>query len=95
MDFEFSVVSDVLAVGVAILFHFPHEFEASRAFPDFSPPQYGWGHLFCQKWFWRGPLRAGHGIPSSTEGISDLVATSLEGFSPDHKKGYQGCLLSR
>ena len=31
-----------------------------------SPPQYGWGLLFFQKWFWRGPLRAGHGIPGST-----------------------------
>ena len=29
-----------------------------------------------QKWFRRGPLRAGHGIPSSTEGISDKL-TSL------------------
>ena len=46
-------------------------FEASRAFPEFSPPQYGWGRLFFQKWFRRGPLRAGHGIPSSTGGISD------------------------
>ena len=27
--------------------------------------------LFFQKWFRRGPLRAGHGIPSSTGGISD------------------------
>ena len=35
-------------------------------------PQYGWGRLFFQKWFRRGPLRAGHGIPSSTEGISDI-----------------------
>ena len=47
-------------------------FEASRAFPELSPPQYGWGRLFFQKWFWRGPLRAAHGIPSSTEGISEL-----------------------
>ena len=30
-------------------------------------PQYGWGLLFFQKWFRRGPLRAGNGIPSSTE----------------------------
>ena len=29
------------------------------------------GRLFFQKWFRRGPHRAGHGIPSSTEGISD------------------------
>ena len=36
-----------------------------------SPPQYGWGRLFFQNWFRRGPLRAGHGIPSSTGGISD------------------------
>ena len=46
-------------------------FEASRAFPELSPPQYGWGRLFFQKWFRRGPLRAGHGIPSSTGGISE------------------------
>ena len=30
------------------------------------PPQYSWGRLFFQNWFRRGPLRAGHGIPSST-----------------------------
>ena len=34
------------------------------------PPQYDWGPLFSQKWIRRGPLRTGHGIPSSTEGIS-------------------------
>ena len=45
--------------------------EGSRALPEFSPPQYGWGRLFFQKWFRRGSLRAGHGIPSSTGGISD------------------------
>ena len=27
---------------------------------------------FVQKWFRRGPFRAGHGIPSTTEGISDF-----------------------
>ena len=47
-------------------------FEASRAFPELSPPQYGWGRFFFQKWFRRGPPRAGHGIPSSTGGISDF-----------------------
>ena len=31
----------------------------------------GWGRLFFQKWFRRRPLRAGHAIPSSTEGISE------------------------
>ena len=36
-------------------------------------PQYGWERLFLQKWFRRGPLRAGHGIPSSTEVISTRV----------------------
>ena len=34
-------------------------------------PQYSWGRFFFQKWFRRGPLRAGHGIPSSTGGISE------------------------
>ena len=47
-------------------------FEAPRAFPEFSPPQYGWGRFFFQKWFRRGPLRASHGVASSTGGISDL-----------------------
>ena len=41
-------------------------------FQNSLPPQYGWGRLFFQKWFRKGPLRAGHGIPSSTGGISDL-----------------------
>ena len=40
-------------------------------FQNSLPPQYGWGRLFFQKRFRRGPLRAGHGIPGSTEGISD------------------------
>ena len=31
------------------------------------------GRFFFQKWFRRGPPRAGHGIPSSTGGISDRV----------------------
>ena len=43
-----------------------------KHFQNSLPPQYGWGRLFFQNWFRRGPLRAGHGIPSSTEGISDL-----------------------
>ena len=46
-------------------------FKASRAFPEVSPPSTAGGASFFQKWFRRGPLRAGHGIPSSTEGISD------------------------
>ena len=37
-----------------------------------SPPQYGWGCFFFQKWFRRGPLRAGHGVPSSTGGINNV-----------------------
>ena len=40
-------------------------------FQNSLPPQYGWGRLFFQNWFQRGPLRAGHGIPSSTGGIPD------------------------
>ena len=50
-------------------------FEGPRAFPEFSPPQYGWRRFFFQKWFRRGPLRAGHGIPSSTGGISAQFTT--------------------
>ena len=41
--------------------------------PEFSPPRYSWGRLFFQKWFRRGPLRAGHGILNSTEGIFDFL----------------------
>ena len=48
----------------------------SRILP---PPQYGWGRLFFQKWFRRGPLRDGHGIPSSTGGISEKRRTCLQG----------------
>ena len=35
------------------------------------PPSTAGGRLFFQKWFRRGPLRAGHGISGSSEGISD------------------------
>ena len=59
-------------------------FEGSRAFPELSPPQYGWGRFFSQKWFPRRPLRAGHGIPSSTGGISacmDVLAKTSDHFS--------------
>ena len=34
-------------------------------------PQHGGGRLSFRKWFRRRPLRAAHGIPSSTEGISE------------------------
>ena len=37
-------------------------------------PQYGRGRLFFQKWFRRGPLRAGHGIYSSTGSVSDFYS---------------------
>ena len=46
--------------------------KAPEHFQNSLPPQHGWGRLFLQKWFRRGPLRAGHGIPSSTGGTSDL-----------------------
>ena len=49
-------------------------------FPEFSPPQYGWERLFFQNWFRRGPPRAGHGIPSSTEGISDLHFPEIKNY---------------
>ena len=41
-----------------------------------SPPPVRLGTLFFQKSFRRGPLRAGHGIPSSTGGISDKEGAS-------------------
>ena len=56
----------------------PSPFIHSRTFPEFSPPQYGWGRLFFQKRFRRGPLRAGHGIPSSTGGISESTDAFLQ-----------------
>ena len=52
------------------------------AFPELSPPQYDWGRFFFQGWSRRGPLRAGHGIPSSTDGISDIVKESEIGVNP-------------
>ena len=60
-------------------------FEGSRAFPEFSPPQYGWGRFFFQKWFRRGSLRAGHGIPSSTGGTSekDHKCAQLQTIAPE------------
>ena len=36
-----------------------------------SPPVRAGDASFSGNWFRRGPLRAGHGIPSSTEGISE------------------------
>ena len=41
-------------------------------FQNVLPLSTAGGRLFFQRWFRRGPLRAGHGIPSSTEGVSDL-----------------------
>ena len=43
-----------------------------KRFQNSLPPQYGWGRFFFQNWFRIGPLRGGHGIPSSTGGISEL-----------------------
>ena len=42
-----------------------------RSISRILSPQSCWGRCFFQKWYRRGPLRAGYGIPSSTEGISD------------------------
>ena len=47
-------------------------------FQNYLPPQYGWGRLFFQNWFRRGSLRAAHGIPSSTGGISEPRALSQQ-----------------
>ena len=43
--------------------------------PKLSPPPVRLGRLSFQNWFQRGPLRAGHGIPSSTEGIPEALMT--------------------
>ena len=53
-------------------------------FQNSLPPQYGygWGRFFFQKWFRRGPLRAGHGIPSSAGGISILLGLCPDPMSP-------------
>ena len=58
----------------------PQRSEASRAFPELSPPQYGWGRLLFQKWFRRGPLRAAQEIPSNTEAclIKRVLAFLIE-----------------
>ena len=45
-------------------------------FQNSLPPSTAGDALFFQKWFRRGPLRAGHGIPSST-GVS-LIHTGLQ-----------------
>ena len=42
-----------------------------------SPPRTAGDTSFFQKWFRRGPLRAGHGILSSTGGISDESSSFL------------------
>ena len=47
-------------------------------FQNYLPPQYGWGRFFFQKWFRRGPPRAGPGSPSSTGGISDSKLKNQE-----------------
>ena len=46
--------------------------KAPEHFQNSFPPSTAGDASFFQKWFRRGPLRAGHGIPSSTGGISDL-----------------------
>ena len=43
-------------------------------FQNSLPPSTARDASFFQKWFRRGPLRTGHGIPSSTGGISDDVS---------------------
>ena len=55
-------------------------FEVCRRVPELSPPQYGWGRLFFQNWCWRGPLRAAHGIPSSTEAQSEGISERSQRF---------------
>ena len=48
-------------------------------FQNSLPPHYGWGRLFFQKWFRRGPLRAGHGISENCSrcDLEDFTLLSL------------------
>ena len=46
--------------------------KATEHFRNCLPPRTAGDAFFFQKWSRRGPLRAGHGIPSSTGGISDF-----------------------
>ena len=62
-------------------------------FQNSLPPQYGWGRLFFQKWFRRGPLRAGRGIPSSTGGISENKRNKKGKHIKIPRKGSPRCAL--
>ena len=55
-------------------------------FQNSLPPSTAGGRFFFQNWFRRGPLRAGHGIPSSTGGLSDPLVCALN-LLPDYLKG--------
>ena len=46
-------------------------------FQNSLPPSTAGDASFFQKWFWRAPLRAGQGIPGSTEGISEINSSSI------------------
>ena len=54
-------------------------------FQNSLPPSTAGDVSFFQNWFRRGPLRAGHGIPSSTGGISD--PWSAQEHSSEHFSG--------
>ena len=52
-------------------------------FHNCLPPSTAGDASFFRNWFRRGPLRAGHGIPSSTGGISDFqIANSKSQLPP-------------
>ena len=60
--------------------------KAPEHFQNSLPPSTAGDASFFQKWFRRGPLRAGHGIPSSTGGISDQ---SKEGKSAINTSNFE------
>ena len=64
---------------------FPSRARPSRAFPEISPPPSTAGGFF-QKWFRRGPLSAGRGMPSNTEGTSECFLAAAQLFGSFDKR---------
>ena len=63
-------------------------FEASRAFQEFSPLSTAGDASFFQRLFRRGPLRAGHEIPSRTEVFLIKTHLKLSGTSVWRPQSY-------
>ena len=65
-------------------------------FQNSLPPQYVWGRPLCfQKWFRRGPLRTGHGIPSSTKASLITWSKNLISCPAPTQRALRGILMPR